>query len=100
MVHMFGTRVLELVKKIPKGKVTTYGELARVVGKPRAYRAVANALARNPDPVKIPCHRVVRSDGRLGGYKFRIWRKEKLLALEGIKIEKGKIDLRKYLFKF
>jgi methylated-DNA-[protein]-cysteine S-methyltransferase len=93
------SRVLKLVSAIPRGKVTTYKELARAVGRPRAYRAVANALARNPYPVKIPCHRVVRSNGEVGGYRLGVRRKVKLLVQEGIKIENGKIS-SKFMFKF
>jgi len=95
----FQDRVLKLVAMVPKGKVTTYKELARAIGNPRAYRAVANALARNPFPVKIPCHRVVRSNGEIGGYRLGIRRKVKLLVQEGIKIENGKIS-SKFMFKF
>jgi methylated-DNA-[protein]-cysteine S-methyltransferase len=91
--------VLKLVSKVPRGKVTTYREIARALGNPRAYRAVANAVARNPFPVKIPCHRVVRSNGEIGGYRLGIRRKVKLLVQEGIKIENGKIS-SKFMFKF
>ena len=55
-------------QKIPKGKVRTYKELAKLIGKPKSSRAVANACGKNPYPIKIPCHRVIRSDGSLGGY--------------------------------
>ena len=96
----FQASVLELVSKVPRGKVTTYKELARALGKPRAWRAVANALARNPYPIKIPCHRVVRSDGKIGGYKLGTKQKAKLLAAENIEIQNGKILLSKYLFQF
>jgi len=95
----FQARVLKLVVMVPKGKVTTYKELARAMGNPRAYRAVANALARNPFPVKIPCHRVVRSNGEVGGYRFGTKQKVKLLLREGIIIENGKIS-SKFMFKF
>ena len=95
----FQARVLELVSKIPKGKVTTYKELARALGCPKACRAVGNALARNPHPLEIPCHRVVRFDGRPGGYRFGRERKVRLLIEEGIKIKEGKIDLKKFMFK-
>ncbi len=95
----FQASVLELVSKVPEGKVTTYKELARALGRPRAYRAVANALAKNPRPVEIPCHRVVRSDGEIGGYKLGTQRKAKLLIAEGIEIRK-KVDLTKYMFRF
>ena len=95
----FQTSVLELVSKVPKSKVTTYKELARALGRPRAWRAVANALARNPHPTKIPCHRVVSSDGKVGDYKLGEERKVELLLREGVIINKGKVDLKKYLIK-
>ena len=96
----FQASVLELVSRVPKGKVTTYKELARALGRPRAWRAVANALARNPHPIKIPCHRVVRSDGEVGGYKMGKRRKAKLLVQEGVEIRSGRIDLQRYMFGF
>ena len=75
--------VLTACSRIPKGRVRTYGELARVVGKPGAARAVGQVMARNPVPLLIPCHRVVRSGGCLGGFGGgRRW-KEYLLAREG-----------------
>ncbi|MFN4133041.1 MAG: MGMT family protein [Candidatus Hadarchaeales archaeon] len=90
--------VLKEVAKIPAGKVATYKELAEAIGRPRSWRAVARVLARNPHPVKIPCHRVVRFDGKVGGYIFGTSRKIELLKSEGIKVVDGKIDLRKYKF--
>ena len=63
----FREKVLDVVKQIPRGKVLTYKEVARRAGSPRAYRAVGNILNKNYDP-KISCHRVVRSDGKIGGY--------------------------------
>ena len=95
----FQSRVLEFTSKIPRGKVTTYKEIAKAIGKPKAYRAVANALARNPHPIKIPCHRVVRSNGEIGGYAFGTKRKVKLLISEGVKIKGDKLILSKYMFK-
>ncbi len=95
----FQARVLELVSKVPRGKVTTYKELARALGNPKACRVVANALAANPRPLKIPCHRVVRSDGKIGGYRLGRRRKIELLLREGVKVEDGKVDLRG-LFRF
>ena len=68
MLTEFEKQVLETVKKIPRGKVATYKEVAKAIGKPFAYRAVGNALAKNPYPIKIPCHRVIKSDLSLGGY--------------------------------
>jgi len=97
----FQARVLELVSKIPKGKVTTYKELARALGSPRACRAVGNVLARNPRPIEIPCYRVVKSDGKIGGCrKLGSKRKAELLVEEGVEIEGGKVNLKKYIFKF
>ena len=96
----FQASVLELVSKVPKGRVTTYKELARALGRPRAYRAVANTLAKNPSLIKIPCHRVVRSDGEVGGYKLGKRRKAKLLVQEGVEIRNGRIDLQRYMFGF
>lgn len=96
----FQARVLRLVSMVPRGKVMTYKELAREAGRPRAYRAVANALAKNPHPVQIPCHRVVRSDGGIGGYRLGAKRKAELLASEGVEIEDQKILLSKYGFRF
>lgn len=96
----FQSRVLKLVSMVPRGKVTTYKELAQALGSPRAYRAVANALARNPQPLKIPCHRVVRSDGKIGGYRLGIKRKVELLIREGIQIKNSKVDLEKHMLRF
>ncbi|MEM2192525.1 MAG: MGMT family protein, partial [Candidatus Hadarchaeales archaeon] len=82
-------KVLDLVKMIPKGKVTTYLELAKAAGIPKGWRIVAMILSKNPTPVVIPCHRVVRSDGSLGGYIFGIRKKAELLASEGIPVKNG-----------
>lgn len=95
----FQEEVLELVSRIPEGKVATYKQLAGVLGKPRAYRAVGNALSGNPRPNEIPCHRVVRSDGDPGGYIFGRERKAELLDEEGIEIDSGKVDLEKHQIK-
>ena len=78
----FAHRVYEVVARIPKGKYMTYKEVARRAGSPRAFRAVGNILSKNFDP-KIPCHRVVRADGRLGGYNRGAQRKRALLRSEG-----------------
>ncbi|MEM3031066.1 MAG: MGMT family protein [Candidatus Micrarchaeia archaeon] len=71
--------------KIPKGKTASYAEIAKRVGRPKAARAVGNALAKNPFPLLIPCHRVIRSDGSAGGYsrKGGSAKKKKLLEREG-----------------
>ncbi len=77
----FKQAVFRIVKKIPKGSVLTYGEVAKKIGKPRAARAVGAVLKTNFDP-KIPCHRVIRSDGRLGGYNRGIENKKRILDEE------------------
>ena len=81
----FQLKVWSYLKKIPKGKVKTYAQVAKAIGKPEAVRAVANAIGKNPFPPKIPCHRVIRSDGKLGGYSAKggIKTKKKLLKNEG-----------------
>ena len=85
----FQQKVWNYLKKIPKGKVKTYLDVAKAIGKPGAFRAVANAVGKNPFPRKIPCHRVVRSDGSLGGYSANggIKLKRKLLRSEKIFIK-------------
>lgn len=97
----FQKKVLNLVKQIPKGKVTTYKVLARALGKPKVWRAVGNALNKNPKLIKIPCHRVVRSNGQVGGFRLGQRKKIKLLRKEGIEIHKNKAaNLDKHLYKW
>jgi methylated-DNA-[protein]-cysteine S-methyltransferase len=81
----FQRRVLEETRRVPRGSVSTYAEIARRIGKPKAARAVGQALRRNPIPIVVPCHRVIASDGSLGGYggNLRDRRKIELLRLEG-----------------
>lgn len=79
----FARKVLGRTARIPYGKVSTYSEVAAAAGSPRASRAAGNALARNPIPIVIPCHRVLRLGGGLGGYAGGLDRKARLLALEG-----------------
>lgn len=78
----FSEKVREIVKEIPKGSVLTYKEVARLAGKPLASRAVGNILNKNFDPM-IPCHRVIRSDGRIGGYNRGLKAKLSKLRTEG-----------------
>ncbi len=77
-------KVWRYLMKIPRGKTKTYLEVAKAIRKPNAVRAVASAIGKNPYPIKIPCHRVIRSDGKLGGYSGPggIKTKKRLLALE------------------
>lgn len=86
MVTPFQRSVLEEATRVPRGQVATYGEIAQRLGKPKASRAVGQALRRNPVPIVVPCHRVVNADGTLGGYggKLGSRRKIELLRLEGV----------------
>jgi len=86
----FKRKVLEIVKRIPKGKVMTYAKIAKIAGRPKAWRAVGNILNKNKDP-NIPCHRVIRSDGKIGGYNLGQNKKITLLKKEGVKIENFKV---------
>lgn len=83
LIGPFARKVLGRTARIPYGKVSTYSEVAAAAGSPRASRAAGNALARNPIPIVIPCHRVLRSRGAMGGYAGGLERKERLLELEG-----------------
>lgn len=78
----FKEKIYAVVKTISQGKVLTYKEVARRAGKPRAFRAVGNILSKNVDP-KVPCHRVIRSDGKIGGYRYGRAFKIKTLKAEG-----------------
>tara|TARA_X000001036_G_C20506319_1_gene736039 strand:- start:330 stop:605 length:276 start_codon:yes stop_codon:yes gene_type:complete len=82
----FQLKIWRYLEKIPIGTIKTYSQVAKAIGNPQAVRAVANAIAKNPYPPKIPCHRVIRSNGSLGGYsgKGGLKTKKKLLKKEGI----------------
>lgn len=94
-------RIYEAVKKIPKGHVATYGQIAEMAGNPRMSRAVGNALHKNPDPLHIPCFRVVNSKGELAGaFAFGGGKaQEELLIEDGVEVVDGKVDLEKYGMK-
>ena len=94
----FSDSVYKVVKTIPKGKVSTYKAVAEALGN-KAYRAVGNALNRNPHFPVVPCHRIINSDGSLGGFKSGIRNKINLLKKENIIIKNNRIDLNKYFFK-
>jgi O-6-methylguanine DNA methyltransferase len=83
-VSSFKELVYEVVRKIPRGKTMTYKEVAKAIGRPRSYRAVGNVLNKNYDK-KIPCHRVIRSDGSVGGYNRGKSNKVAILKREGVK---------------
>ena len=94
-------KVYKQLSKVPKGKVTTYGELAKAVGLKNGQRAIGRIMNKNPYPVIIPCHRVIKSDGKIGGYAYGEKSKTKMLDREGIKIQNGKVmDFEKTIFRF
>ena len=85
------TQVYQLTRQIPKGSISTYGRLAKAAGKPRACRAVGNILHMNLDPASIPCHRVINSNGQVGGYMYGKTQKIRLLASEGIEVVNNRV---------
>ncbi len=99
MKESFNERCYKILKKVPRGKVTTYKEISRAL-KTKAYRAVGNAMKKNPLAPGVPCHRVINSDGRIGGFAGGTRKKIQLLKKEGVNVVKGKIDLKKHLYKF
>ena len=95
------TRVYKKLLLVPKGKITTYGELSKAVGLKNGQRAIGMIMKKNPFPVIVPCHRVVNSDGKIGGYAYGKRVKSRMLANEGIQIKDGKIiDFDKDRFYF
>lgn len=97
-MNTFISQVWELTKQIPIGKVTTYKEISKQLNV-KAYRAIGYALNKNRNP-DVPCHRVINSNGQIGGFAYGPKRKIQLLEQEGIEIKNNKIDLNKYLFRF
>ncbi len=96
----FNQKCYKLLKKVPKGKVTTYKIIAEKLNT-KAYRAVGTAMRKNPNAPQVPCHRVVNSDGRIGQYAFGQKEKISILKKEGIQIKDNKIiDFEKHLFYF
>ncbi len=94
-------KIYKKLLEVPKGQITTYGELAKAVGLKNGQRVVGKIMNKNPYPVIIPCHRVVMSTGKIGGYAFGEHIKIKLLNDEGIKIKNGKIlDLENRIYRF
>jgi methylated-DNA-[protein]-cysteine S-methyltransferase len=94
----FNERVWALCARVPRGKVTTYGEIARKLGT-HAYRAVGNALHKNPYAPTVPCHRVVGSTGDLTGFASGLRRKQQMLEAEGVAVNSGRLNLDKYLHR-
>jgi len=86
----FNNKCYNIVLRIPKGKVSTYKEIAKALNT-RAYRAVGNAMSKNPNLISTPCHRVVRSNASIGQYALGVTKKINLLLNEGVFIKKGKV---------
>src|SRR5215472_11664887 len=84
--------VYDLLLKIPAGNVSTYGDLAKALGNPLASRQVGRILGRNPNPIKVPCHRVVMSNGKIGGYAYGSDKKRQLLENEGVAFSDEKVS--------
>jgi methylated-DNA-[protein]-cysteine S-methyltransferase len=94
-------KIFKKLLQVPKGQITTYGELAKAVGLKNGQRAVGKIMNKNPYPVIIPCHRVVMSTGKIGGYAYGEHVKMKMLTDEGVKIYNGKItNFKKSVFRF
>ncbi len=94
-------KIYKKLLEVPKGKITTYGELAKAVGLKNGQRVVGKIMNKNPYPVIVPCHRVVMSTGKIGGYAYGEDIKTKLLSDEGIQITDGKIlDLENKVYRF
>jgi len=96
---LFSERCYKVLKKVPRGKVTTYQEIAHALNT-KAYRAVGNAMNKNPHAPEVPCHRVVKANGMVGGFASGTKKKIQMLKKEGVKIKNNKIDLKKCLYKF
>jgi len=101
----FDEKVWKLMERIPRGNVTTYGQIARKLNT-KAYRAVGNACRKNPYAPRVPCHRVVRSDGTIGGFGGKtsgktVEKKRLLLREENVEVRNGRVvDFEKILFRF
>ncbi len=94
----FNERVWALCARVPRGKVTTYSEIAHKLGT-RAYRAVGNALNKNPYAPTVPCHRVVGSTGDLTGFASGLQKKQLMLEAEGVGVKNGRLNLHKHLHR-
>ena len=93
-------KVYKKLLEVPKGKVTTYGELAKAIGLKNGQRAIGRMMNKNPYPVIVPCHRVILSSGKVGGYAWGEDVKTKMLSKEGIEIKNGKILHSDIIYRF
>lgn len=99
-ITKFKKSVYVVCKKIPRGRVSTYQEIARAIKNPKSMRAVGNALNKNPFAPIVPCHRVVKSDGTIGGFASGIRKKIKMLQKERVKVKNGKVvNFKKTFFR-
>ena len=93
-------KVYKKLLEVPLGMVTTYGELSKAVGIKNGQRVIGRIMNKNPYPVIVPCHRVIKSDGKIGGYAWGEKIKISMLAKEGVKIKNGKIVDLKMIYRF
>ena len=93
-------KVYKKLLEVPSGMVTTYGELAKAVGLKNGQRVIGRIMNKNPYPVIIPCHRVIKSNGKIGGYAWGEKIKTNMLSKEGIKIKNGKIVDLEMIYRF
>ena len=94
-------KIFKKLLEVPKGQITTYGELSKAVGLKNGQRIVGKIMNKNPYPVIVPCHRVIMSTGKIGGYAYGEEIKTRLLRDEGLEIKNGKImDLEKRIYRF
>ncbi|NCA93523.1 MGMT family protein, partial [bacterium] len=93
-ISRFAEQVYQITGKIKTGQVATYGQIAQAIKKPKAARAVGRALHNNPFAPQVPCHRVIKGNGEIGGFAGGSSKKAKLLKQEGVNIKDGKIDLK------
>ena len=93
-------KVYKKLLEVPPGMVTTYGELARAVGLKNGQRVIGRIMNKNPYPVIIPCHRVIKSNGKIGGYAWGEKIKTSMLSKEGIKIKNGRIIDLEMIYRF
>ena len=94
-------KIYRKLLEVPEGNVTTYGDLAKAINLKNGQRTVGQIMKKNPFPVIVPCHRVVKSDGTIGGYAYGIERKKYMLSKEGLEINNDKIlNFKKNLFRF
>jgi len=98
---ILSTKVYKKLLQVPQGKVTTYSDLAKAVGLKNGQRVIGTIMKKNPFPIIVPCHRVVKSNGKIGGYVYGERVKSQILVREGIKIKAGRImnfDKEKFYF--